>query len=71
MDFSTSRSKERLEDYLHAGELKLTEEDIEVIDAAGAKFKAHQMATRVVRFASVVAIAVGLGFRFGMFAQRG
>lgn len=42
-----------------------------MIDAAGAKFKAHQMATRVVRFASVVAIAVGLGFRFGMFAQRG
>ncbi|KAI5478666.1 NADP-dependent oxidoreductase domain-containing protein [Pseudohyphozyma bogoriensis] len=39
---TTSRQKERLEDYLHAGSLKLTDDEIKQIDDAGAAFRLTQ-----------------------------
>ncbi|KAK4701274.1 hypothetical protein P7C70_g4962, partial [Phenoliferia sp. Uapishka_3] len=57
---TTSRSKERLEDYLHAGDLELSEEDIKDIDEAGAKFKVHQIARRAAWLTLAAGAFVGL-----------
>ncbi|KAL8277364.1 hypothetical protein RQP46_010204 [Phenoliferia psychrophenolica] len=67
---TTSRSKERLEDYLHAGELELSEDDINAIDAAGAKFRLHQVVKIAARCVSVAAIVGAVGLRVASFLQQ-
>jgi len=60
---TTSSKKERLEGYIKAGDLTLTEEEIKAIDHAGAKGARISTARTVVRRAAVVLLvgAVGLG----------
>lgn len=57
---TTSRTKERLEDYLSAGDLSLSEDDIKDIDEAGAKFNIYQLKWRALGLAAVSAAFVGL-----------
>lgn len=60
---TTSSKKTRLEGYIRAGDLVLTEEEIEAIDKAGAKGQRIFTARTVIRRAAVALLvgAVGLG----------
>lgn len=58
--YRTSRSEERLKDYLAAGDLVLSEEDIRNIDEAGARFDFWQYGKRALGLAAVSIAFVGL-----------
>ncbi|KAJ6616347.1 NADP-dependent oxidoreductase domain-containing protein [Mycena sp. CBHHK59/15] len=57
---TTSSKKERLEGYLHAGDLKLTDADMAAIDAAGAKGPPLTPVKRFLRKLVVIAVLSGL-----------
>ena len=60
---STSRSKERLESYLHAGEVQLSESDVKTLDDAGASsYWLHQVKKRVVPMALCAGAFVALEY---------
>lgn len=60
---TTSSKKSRLEGYLHAGDLTLTTEDIDSIDAAGAAGAKQLASKRIIRRVALVALtgAIALG----------
>ncbi|KDR79266.1 hypothetical protein GALMADRAFT_223496 [Galerina marginata CBS 339.88] len=61
---TTSSKKERLEGYLHAGDLVLTEQEIKAIDDAGAKGRAKVLTAKtVVRRAAGALILGEIGLR--------
>ncbi|KDR79261.1 hypothetical protein GALMADRAFT_1230669 [Galerina marginata CBS 339.88] len=61
---TTSSKKERLEGYIHAGDLVLTKEEIKAIDDAGAKGPAKALTVKtVVRRAAGALILGGIGLR--------
>ncbi|KAM0754073.1 Aldo/keto reductase [Meredithblackwellia eburnea MCA 4105] len=57
---TTSRSKERLKDYLSAGDVTLTEEEIKDIDEAGAKLGKSRLLKRAAGLTLVGAVVAGL-----------